>query len=87
MELLKPERLKVGDTVAIVSPSWAGPSMYPRIYENGLNSLRELGLQIKEFPTARATHEILSNNPALRAKDVCDAFSDPEVQAIIPSIG
>ena len=87
MELLRPEGLKEGDAVAIISPSWGGPSLFPRVYENGLRSLESLGLRVKEFPTARAANEILSNNPELRAKDVCDAFSDTEIRAIIPSIG
>ena len=87
MNFVKPPRLNVGDTVAIVSPSWGGPSVYPHIYENGLSVLRSLGLQIKEFPTARADDRFLSANPRARAADINDAFADPEVKAIFASIG
>lgn len=87
MNFVKPRRLSVGDTVGIVSPSWGGPSVFPHIYENGLNALRNLGLQIKEYPTARADDRFLKDNPRARAKDINDAFADPEVKGIFASIG
>jgi muramoyltetrapeptide carboxypeptidase LdcA involved in peptidoglycan recycling len=87
MNYQKPKKLNQGDTVAIVSPSWGGPDIYPHIYENGLIVLREWGLKIKEFPTARADADFLRDNPQVRAKDINDAFADPEVKAIFASIG
>jgi muramoyltetrapeptide carboxypeptidase LdcA involved in peptidoglycan recycling len=87
MKYTKPARLKRGDTVAIVSPSWGGPSVFPRPYENGLKILTEWGLKIKEFPTARMNANFLRENPQIRAKDINDAFSDLEVKAIFVSIG
>lgn len=83
----KPSKLKQGDTVAIVSPSWGGPSIFPYIYENGLKVLQEWGLEIKEFPTARMDAAFLRANPQVRAKDINDAFADPEIKAIFTSIG
>ena len=83
----KPQKLNIGDTVGIVSPSWGGPSVFPAVYENGLKILAEWGLKIKEFPSARANADYLRANPAVRAKDINDAFADPEVKAIITSIG
>jgi len=83
----KPEKLKKGDTVAIVSPSWGGPSVFPHIYENGLQILREWGLKIKEFPTARMDAAFLRANPKVRARDINEVFADPEVKAIFASIG
>lgn len=85
--MLKPARLAVGDTVAIVSPSWGGPSIFPRIYESGLEALANLGLKIEEFPTARADDRFLFDNPRARAKDINDAFADKEVKAIFATIG
>ncbi|MBI2514855.1 LD-carboxypeptidase [Candidatus Wolfebacteria bacterium] len=87
MNYKKPERLKQGDTVAIVSPSWGGPSVFPHIYENGLKVLQEWGLRIKEFPTARMEAGFLRANRQIRAKDINDAFADPEVKAVFASIG
>ncbi|OGS05632.1 MAG: hypothetical protein A3G41_00945 [Elusimicrobia bacterium RIFCSPLOWO2_12_FULL_59_9] len=87
MKYSKPLRLKAGDNVAIVSPSWGGPGAFPHIYVKGLEVLREWGLKIKEFPTARADAEFLKRNPQVRARDINAAFADPEVKAIIASIG
>ncbi len=85
--MIKCERLKQGDVVAIISPSWGGPSIFPDIYENGLKILREWGLKVKEFPTARMDAEFLRSKPQIRAKDVNDAFANPEVRGIFTSIG
>lgn len=87
MKYTKPARLVSGDTVALVSPSWGGPSIFPHIYENGLKVLRDLGLQIKEYPTARAAADFLASHPEARAKDVNDAFADTKVKAIFATIG
>jgi len=87
MQKLKPDRLKKGDTVAIVSPSLGLPSIFPSIYESGLKALENLGLKIKEYPSARKEMDFLYRNPEFRAKDINDAFADPEVKAIIASIG
>jgi len=84
---IKPKRLCKGDTVAVVSPSWGGPSQFPHIYESGLRTLEGLGLVIKEYPSARKDADYLYNNPEFRAKDINDAFADPKVKGIITSIG
>lgn len=87
MKYTKPTRLVPGDTVAVVSPSWGGPSIFPHIYENGLKVLRDFGLQIKEFPTARTPADFLARHPEVRAKDINDAFADTQIKAIFASIG
>ena len=88
MKFLKPSKLKIGDTVAVISPSWGGPSVFPHIYENGLKILKEkFDLNIKEYPTVRMTPDELSKNPKLRAKDINNAFADEEVKAIFVTIG
>lgn len=85
--MFKPRKLKQGDSIAIVSPSWGGPSIFPHIYENGLKVLQEWGLKIKEFPTARMDAAFTRANPQVRAKDINDAFVDPEIKAVFASIG
>lgn len=87
MKYKKPQRLKKGDVIAIVSPSWGGPSRFPHVYENGLKVLEEWGLKIKEYPTARADANFLKKDHRARAKDINDAFADKEVKAIFATIG
>ncbi len=83
----KPKKLQKGDTVAVVSPSWGGPSVFPHIYESGINTLENLGLKIKEYPSAKKDPDYLYKNPEFRAKDINDAFADEETKAIFVSIG
>lgn len=85
--VIKSKKLQKGDTVAIVSPSWGGPSIFPHVYDSGIKVLENLGLKIKEFPSARNDAEFNYNNPEFRAKDINDAFADSEIKAIITSIG
>lgn len=88
MTFVKPDRLKSGDKVAIVSPSWGGPSICPHIYENGIKYLTEqLKLEIVEFPTARMSAKEVASNPKIRARDINDAFANKEIKAIISTIG
>ncbi len=84
---IKPKKLQKGDTIAVVSPSWGGPSVFPHIYGSGIKTLENLGLKIKEYPSARKDADHLYENPEFRAKDINDAFTDEEVKAIFVSIG
>lgn len=85
--MIKPKKLYKGDVVAVVSPSWGGPSVFPHVYESGIRTLECLGLKIKEFPSARMAADYLDRNPEFRAKDINDAFADKAVKAIFTSIG
>ncbi len=86
--MIKPIKLKKGDTIAVLSPSWGGPSVFPYIFDNGIKVLKEnFGLKVKEYPSTRMSAEKLYENPKIRAQDINAAFADKEVKAIIPSIG
>ncbi len=88
MSYIKPSRLKEGDTVAVVSASWGGPSMFPHVFETGLRILREkFGLVIQEMPSTRMTPDDLAANPKLRADSLNAAFADPNIKGIFSSIG
>jgi hypothetical protein len=50
--LVVPPKAQPGDRVAVVSPSWAGPGVFPEVHEIGMRVLRdELGLIPVESPT------------------------------------
>ena len=87
MTIIKSKKLQKGDTIAIISPSWGGPSVFPHIYESGIKALEKLGFKIKEYPSAKKDADYIYNNPEFRAKDINEAFADNEVKAIITSIG
>jgi muramoyltetrapeptide carboxypeptidase LdcA involved in peptidoglycan recycling len=70
--------------VAIVSPSWAGAGVFPEVHERGLRVLREdLGLVPVEFPTTRHVGASASE----RARDLNEAFADPQIKALMAVIG
>jgi muramoyltetrapeptide carboxypeptidase LdcA involved in peptidoglycan recycling len=85
--MIKSKKLQNGDTIAVVSPSWGGPSIFPDIYDAGIKVLEGLGLKIKEYPSARKDADYIYKNPEFRANDINNAFADDEVKAIFVSIG
>lgn len=79
-----PPKPSPGDRIAVISPSAGLPELFPRPYELGLRRLREgFGLEPVEYPTTRK----MGTTPQERADDIHSAFADPEVKAVIASIG
>lgn len=88
MKFQTPLPLNPGDKVAIISPSSGMPFLFPWVYKQGLNRIKEIFKLVPvEFPTACQSPEYLSQNPEARAKDINEAFSDPSIKAIIATIG
>lgn len=86
--LIKPKRLKKGDTVATISLSWGGAGELPHRYQVGKARLENIfGLKVIETSHALESAEWIYNHPEARAKDLMDAFKNPEVKAIITNIG
>jgi muramoyltetrapeptide carboxypeptidase LdcA involved in peptidoglycan recycling len=85
--MIKPAKLRIGDVIGIISPSWGGPSIFPHIYESGIKNLKSLGFKVKELPTARGAAKYQYENPQVRAQDVNNAFADKEIKGIITTIG
>lgn len=77
-------KLRKGDKVAILSPSFAAPAVWPHIYELGLERVKnEFGLIPVEYPTTKK----LGASGQERGKDLIDAFSNPEIKAVISTLG
>lgn len=86
--MIKPRKLRPGDTVAAITLSWGGPGTYPHRYEAGKQQLQdEFGLRVVE--TAHTLHENrwLHNHPEARAHDLMVAFADPSIKGVISTIG
>jgi muramoyltetrapeptide carboxypeptidase LdcA involved in peptidoglycan recycling len=83
-----PPPVERGDRVAVVAPASTNPESASHVYDLGLKRLRErFDLEPVEYPTATADPEWLADNPEARAEDVMDAFRDPDVSAVIATIG
>lgn len=88
MTFHRPPTLKPNDKVAIVSPSSGIPHLFPWVYEQGLERLRNIfQLEPIEYPTARQSPQYLTEHPEARAEDINQAFADPSIKGIISTIG
>lgn len=84
MEFKTLPKLHEGDSVAIISPSFAAPARWPNVYQLGLQRVREVfGL----VPVEYSTTSKLGASGEERASDIVTAFSDPHVKAVIASLG
>src|SRR5262245_10304195 len=82
--LVHPPKPSPGDKVAVVSAGFAAPAIGAGVHEQALARIREvLGLEPVEYPTTRR----LDAAPQDRAADLNAAFADPEVRAVLATIG
>ena len=89
-ELIKPQKLNIGDKVAAVSLSWggAGDDEIRWRYEQGRQRLEKLfGLEVVEMPNTLKGSDFVYNNPQKRAEDLMQAFSDSSIKAVVSCIG
>lgn len=82
--LALPPKLRPGERVAVVSPSFAGPGAFPAVHELAMRRLAgEFGVEPVEYPTTRQ----LGAPAQARAADLMAAFADPEIGAVLASVG
>lgn len=80
----KLSKLKKGDKVAIVSPSFAAPAVWPHVHELGLKRIREVfELEPIEYPVTAKLDATVEE----KAADLVAAYSDPEIKAVISTLG
>ena len=88
--MIKPKKLKKGDTIAIVSLSSgsAGDDLFKHRYEQGKRRLEEVfGLKTVTMQNALKGSDYLYEHPEARAKDFMDAIKDKNIKGIICNIG
>lgn len=79
-----PPKPSPGDRVAVISPGAGLPGLFPRPFELGLERLRkDYELEPVEYPATRK----MGSTPQERADDIHAAFADPDIKAVIASIG
>src|SRR5690625_3757720 len=88
--LIKPKKLKRGDKVAMVSPSWGGagdPALRWR-YEQGGSRLESVfGLEVVPMQISLKGYDYLYEHPEARTADLMTAFADEEIKGIFANIG
>ncbi len=83
--VIKPRRLKEGDTIGMVSPGSILPNLTD--YDRIISEIRSLGFGVKEGAHARESYGNLAGRDEQRAKDLNRMFADSGVDAIIPFRG
>jgi muramoyltetrapeptide carboxypeptidase len=82
--MIKPKRLKVGDTIGVVAP--AG-SVDPSELAQGVDRLIEMGFRVKLGGAVTKRFRYLAGTDRERAEDLNQMVSDPEVSAIVCARG
>ena len=83
-DLVHPPKAHRGEHIAVLSPSFAAPGVFPAVHEQAMRRLTEVtGLIPVEYPTTRR----VGATPLARAADINAAFADPAVRGILAVIG
>lgn len=87
--MLKPKALRAGDTIGIFTPSSPAYLWNEGLFLNGLETLKRLGFKIKlgKLTAQRASQGYRSGSPEGRANEFMELVRDPEVQALMSTIG
>jgi len=85
MRIVKPSRLKKGDTIGIISPASALSDLFK--IEKGASYLESLGYKVKIGKNAGNSHGYLAGKDEERLQDLHEMFGDKSVKAIICSRG
>jgi len=87
VKLLKPPRLKEGDTIGIVAPSSPVLPLQKELHQ-GIENLKRLRFKVKEGKTIKLQHRnYMAGTDLQRAEDINAMFADIEVKAIICALG
>ena len=70
-----------------VSPSWGAAGAFPHRVQRGVAQLEALGFHVKLGRHALNQRGVVSDTPEHRAADLHAMFHDPDVRAIIATIG
>jgi muramoyltetrapeptide carboxypeptidase len=81
---IKPPALKSGDTVAVVAPAAAIERAH---LERGVDVLGSMGFRVKVSERVLARRGVLAGEDGERARELHEAFADPEVRAIFGARG
>jgi muramoyltetrapeptide carboxypeptidase len=83
-QLIKPPRLRQGDTVALIAP---GGYTSDRAIEKAVRNIESLGFKVKPGRYLRQVFGNYAGSVQQRLADLHAAFADPEVKAIWPIRG
>ncbi len=87
MNIVKPPKLKIGDTIGIVASSLPVLPSFRENYERGKKMIYDLGFRIKEGKTIGKIKWWMAGNPKEVAEDINSMFADKNIKAIMAQTG
>lgn len=87
MKIIKPPKLKIGDTIGIVASSLPVLESHESQFQAGKKLIEEMGFKVKEGKTINGKRWWMAGEPKQVAKDLNEMFADREVKAIIAHTG
>ncbi|WP_250645670.1 S66 family peptidase [Salicibibacter kimchii] len=84
---MKANHLKKGDKVGIISPSTPAPVKFPERFKRGKAHLESMGLDLVEGRCTNKEQSYRSASIRDRAEEINEFIRDPEIKAIISTIG
>ena len=79
LQLIRPSRLKAGDTIGIVAPAW---SFDVNNFKKGVQKLKKLGFQLKYERSIFTRYWSMAGYDRERASQINKMFADSKVKAI-----
>ena len=87
MNIKKPPKLNMGDTIGIVASSLPVLPSFKENYERGKKMIDDLGFKIKEGKTIGKVRWWMSGTPKEVAEDINSMFAEKKVKAIMAHTG
>ncbi|HSV42203.1 MAG TPA: LD-carboxypeptidase [Methanomassiliicoccales archaeon] len=83
MQLVRPKRLSAGDRIGIVAPGSSASIIEPRVWDQGLRNLRQIGQEsvVGRFVMERNGHT--AGTVDQRLEDLHDMFPDPDIAGVM----
>ena len=87
--MIKPKKLKNGDTIAVVSLSRGvlGEDFCKHQVKIGTERLKKMGLNVIFMPNSLKGIKYTEEHPEKRAQDLKEAFKNPDINGILCAIG
>lgn len=83
MELVKPHRLREGDTIRLVAPASSIESLPKKDVDRGISNLEKLGFKVELSPEALTTWRGTAGPAKERARVLMNGFTDPDVDCLM----
>lgn len=82
--MINPKALKEGDTIAVIAPA---STFEPEQLKAGISALEDLGFKVKVNPAVYNKQRYFAGTDDQRARQLSQAFEDPEVKGILCARG